>query len=163
MFLRSKRRFKNGNWHRYWGVVESRRLSIDRVVQRHGYSRDGRPDCRQVVIALVVTTDDPASGVGEVGGDPDGGRVPPTTDGRLLVMPRYIEPEADQQLVFEKLRLTLPPPPPRIQSGEVVLPTRPPPSGVVPTFDKKPGRRYRQRPRPCRSAKVGLAALGCGS
>lgn len=24
---------------------------------RHGYSRDGRPDCRQVVIALVVTTD----------------------------------------------------------------------------------------------------------
>lgn len=24
---------------------------------RHGYSRDGRPDCRQVVIALIVTTD----------------------------------------------------------------------------------------------------------
>jgi transposase len=24
---------------------------------RHGYSRDGRPDCRQVVIALVVTTE----------------------------------------------------------------------------------------------------------
>jgi transposase len=24
---------------------------------RHGYSRDGRPDCRQIVIALVVTTD----------------------------------------------------------------------------------------------------------
>ena len=24
---------------------------------RHGYSRDGRPDCRQVVIALVVTSD----------------------------------------------------------------------------------------------------------
>ena len=24
---------------------------------RHGYSRDGRPDCRQVVIALVVTPD----------------------------------------------------------------------------------------------------------
>jgi len=24
---------------------------------RHGYSRDGRPDCRQVVLALVVTTD----------------------------------------------------------------------------------------------------------
>jgi transposase len=24
---------------------------------RHGYSRDGRPDCRQLVIALVVTTD----------------------------------------------------------------------------------------------------------
>ena len=24
---------------------------------KHGYSRAGRPDCRQVVIALVVTTD----------------------------------------------------------------------------------------------------------
>src|SRR5439155_23351429 len=25
---------------------------------KHGYSRDGRPDCRQVVIALVTTKDD---------------------------------------------------------------------------------------------------------
>ena len=24
---------------------------------KHGYSRDGRPDCRQVVIVLVVTSD----------------------------------------------------------------------------------------------------------
>ncbi len=47
----------------------------------------------------------------------------PTTDGRLLVMPRYIEPEADQQLVLNKLRLSLPPqPPPRIRSGQVILP-----------------------------------------
>jgi len=34
MYLRSKRRFKNGKWHRYFSVVESRRLSPDRVVQR---------------------------------------------------------------------------------------------------------------------------------
>jgi hypothetical protein len=34
MFLRSKRRFKNGKWHRYWSVVENRRLAADRVVQR---------------------------------------------------------------------------------------------------------------------------------
>jgi hypothetical protein len=47
----------------------------------------------------------------------------PTTDGRLLVMPRYVEPDADQQLVLDKLRLSLPPqPPPRIRSGEVILP-----------------------------------------
>ena len=47
----------------------------------------------------------------------------PTTDGRLLVMPRYIEPEADQQLVLDKLHLSLPPqPPPRIRVGEVILP-----------------------------------------
>ena len=34
MFLRSKRRFKNGKWHRYFSVVENRRLAGDRVVQR---------------------------------------------------------------------------------------------------------------------------------
>jgi transposase len=51
----------------------------------------------------------------------------PTTDGRLLVMPRYIEPETDQLLVLDKLNLTLPPqPPPRIRSGEVILPSAAP-------------------------------------
>jgi transposase len=50
----------------------------------------------------------------------------PTTDGRLLVMPRYIEPEADQQLVLEKLNLRLPAqPPPRIRGGETILPAAP--------------------------------------
>ena len=34
MFLRSKRRFKNGKCHRYYSVVENRRLPGDRVVQR---------------------------------------------------------------------------------------------------------------------------------
>jgi hypothetical protein len=50
----------------------------------------------------------------------------PTTDGRLLVMPCYIEPEADQQLVPDKLNLRLPPqPPPRIRGGEAILPAAP--------------------------------------
>jgi hypothetical protein len=52
----------------------------------------------------------------------------PTTDGRMLVMPRYIEPEADQELVLAKLHLTLPPqPPPRIRSAGVILPAALPP------------------------------------
>jgi transposase InsO family protein len=34
MFLRSKRRFKNGKWHRYYSVVENRRLPGNRIVQR---------------------------------------------------------------------------------------------------------------------------------
>jgi len=50
----------------------------------------------------------------------------PTTDGRLLVMPRYIEPEAEQQLVLDKLNLRLPAqPPPRIRAGEAILPVAP--------------------------------------
>jgi len=41
-------------------------------------------------------------------------------------MPRYIEPEADQQLVPDKLNLRLPPqPPPRIRGGEAILPAAP--------------------------------------
>jgi len=34
MFLRSKRRLKDGKEHRYWSVVENRRVSGNRVVQR---------------------------------------------------------------------------------------------------------------------------------
>jgi transposase len=44
----------------------------------------------------------------------------PTTDGRVLVLPRYTEPEAEQEMRLEKLGLTLPAqPPPRIRAGDV--------------------------------------------
>ena len=41
----------------------------------------------------------------------------PTTDGRWLIMPRYTQPEKDQQLLLDKLNLLLPEqPPPRIRT-----------------------------------------------
>ena len=41
----------------------------------------------------------------------------PTTDGRRLVMPRYSQPEPDQQVLLHRLKLTLPPQPsPRLQT-----------------------------------------------
>jgi hypothetical protein len=44
----------------------------------------------------------------------------PLADGRELVMPRYTQPEPDQQLVLEKLGWPLPPqPPPRIRRAQV--------------------------------------------
>jgi transposase len=47
----------------------------------------------------------------------------PTTDGRLLVLPRHTEPNTQQQMLLESLNLTLPPqPPPRIRNGEAILP-----------------------------------------
>jgi transposase len=85
MFLSATTRKKDGKEHRYFSVVENKRVSGGRVLQRHvsylgeinssqelawrrsievldeedkrrfGYSRDHRPDCVQVVIALVVT------------------------------------------------------------------------------------------------------------
>jgi hypothetical protein len=45
----------------------------------------------------------------------------PTTDGRHLMMSRYTQPESDQQLLLQKLRLRLPDqPPPRIKSESSV-------------------------------------------
>ncbi len=39
----------------------------------------------------------------------------PTTDGRQIVLPRYTQPDRDQQILLQRLKLTLPPqPPPRI-------------------------------------------------
>ena len=43
----------------------------------------------------------------------------PTTDGRVLILPRYTQPDTDQQLLLSQLKLTLPEqPPPRIQSHD---------------------------------------------
>jgi transposase len=46
----------------------------------------------------------------------------PTTDGRTLILSRYTQPTKDQQLILERLNLTLPPqPPPRITAaGQLV-------------------------------------------
>jgi hypothetical protein len=44
----------------------------------------------------------------------------PTTDGRELLLTRYIEPEPDLSLLLEKLKLELPAqPPPKITAGPV--------------------------------------------
>ena len=44
----------------------------------------------------------------------------PTTDGRMLLMPRYTQPEPDQQMLLEHLHLELPAqPPPRIYAAQV--------------------------------------------
>jgi hypothetical protein len=39
----------------------------------------------------------------------------PTTDGRHIVLPRTTQPDSDQQILLQRLKLTLPPQPqPRI-------------------------------------------------
>ena len=44
----------------------------------------------------------------------------PTTDGRTVVLSRYTEPEADQALLLQQLKMRLPAqPPPRITSGDI--------------------------------------------
>ena len=47
----------------------------------------------------------------------------PTTDGRWLVMPRYTQPEPEQQLLLHRLKLSLPPqPPPRLKAQSTQFP-----------------------------------------
>ena len=44
----------------------------------------------------------------------------PVSDGRCLVLPRYTEPEQEQQFLLDKLELTLPEqPPPRIYASQL--------------------------------------------
>jgi transposase len=46
----------------------------------------------------------------------------PTTDGRTLILTRYTQPSADQQILLEQLNLVLPPqPPPRITAAHTLL------------------------------------------
>jgi hypothetical protein len=47
----------------------------------------------------------------------------PTTDGRLLAMPRYTQPTPEQKLLLHQLQLTLPDqPPPRIPVQPEIFP-----------------------------------------
>jgi hypothetical protein len=43
MFLRHRIRRKDGKEHRYWSVVEKKRVSGGRVVQKRNYSRPSVP------------------------------------------------------------------------------------------------------------------------
>ena len=56
----------------------------------------------------------------------------PTTDGRYFILPRLTEPDADQKLLLQRLKMSLPQqPPPRIAAIATATPTLP---AVVPTF-----------------------------
>ena len=53
MFLKRLERRKDGKRHTYWALVEC----LSNPMAQRGYSRNGRPDCVQVCIGLVVTED----------------------------------------------------------------------------------------------------------
>ncbi|HOW18896.1 MAG TPA: hypothetical protein PLC79_07655 [Phycisphaerae bacterium] len=135
MFLRSKRRFENGKWHRYYSVVQNRRLPGDRVAQSQvlylGEINDSQDAAWRKTLEVF---DEQRRTTCPMSLFPEDREVAPDAVNALslrmteLVMPRYIEPEADQQLILDTLRLALPPqPPPRIRSGAVIRPAAAPP------------------------------------
>jgi hypothetical protein len=79
----------------------------------------------------------------------------PTTDGRTLVLPRYTQPEPEQALLLQRLRLRLPKqPPPRIRVAQV---------RSAPSFCSEDSKKPPLAPQgltstpPPQTAKVGLA------
>ncbi len=139
MFLRAKVLKEDGMLHRYFSVVENRRVGVKgRTVQRTvlhlGEIKGSREsawrktleafdETRQQAATLSLFADD------EPVADASLDRVLeklgaiqmqdvwlPTTDGRCLVMPHYTQPEPEQALLLHELKLQLPPQPaPRIK------------------------------------------------
>ena len=97
----------------YFEVDGTKALESD--LQRYGYSRDKRGDCLQVVVALVLTPRqiiDKFRAVKMVDVV-----VMPTTDGRIVTLPCYVEAKPDLAILLDRLGLTLPAqPPPKISS-----------------------------------------------
>ena len=94
VFLRHNTRKKDGKVHRYWSVVENRRLRAGHTIQRTVLYLGEINDTQQAAWRKSL--------------------------GRELVLPRYTQPEPEHRLVLEKLGWELPPqPPPRIRSAQV--------------------------------------------
>jgi hypothetical protein len=53
MFLRANRRFKDGKEHRYWSVVENRRVAAGRTVQKTLLYLDGRIEAHVFISFLA--------------------------------------------------------------------------------------------------------------
>jgi transposase len=61
----------------------------------------------------------------------------PTTDGRKLILSRHTEPDKDQQLLLQQLKLQLPPQPPRRFAPRTWPEAASSQPGVVPTFGSR--------------------------
>jgi hypothetical protein len=107
MFLRCHLRDKNGKEHRYWSVVEARRLTVTLRMKLANAAPGLTPRAALQSLSAIQMLEVHV----------------PTKDGRTLIMPRHTEPEPQQKLILEKLNLRLPPqPPPRIRHGKLELP-----------------------------------------
>jgi hypothetical protein len=142
MFLRSNRRFKNSEEHRYWNIVENRRCASGKVVQRQVlylgeidddqhddwsraievFDEDARRHTQLHAYCLHVTLrarlKPLAPGLTSRAVLDKMAAVQmldvhfPTTDGRTLILSRHTELNADQKLLLKQLKLDLPPQPP---------------------------------------------------
>lgn len=98
MFLRATTRKKDGKEHRYWSIVENRRLPGGRVSQRHVlYLGEINSSQAQAWRKSIEVFDEDAE-----------------------QLTRYTEPPKELKLLLERLHLDLPAqPPPKITAAQV--------------------------------------------
>ena len=124
MFLRSSHSKKDGKDHRYFSIVENRRVGSDQTVQRTVLYLGEINDQQQAAWRKSLEVFDESqqryttlSLFPEV--------WIPTQNGRWLVLPRYTQPEKEVQILLDRMKRTLPSqPPPRLTMapGLVSLP-----------------------------------------
>ncbi|MFB0554548.1 MAG: IS1634 family transposase [Phycisphaerae bacterium] len=61
MFLRTNKRWKNGKWHRYYSIVENRRLTDGKVVQRTVLYLGEINDCQEAAWRKTLEVSDESS------------------------------------------------------------------------------------------------------
>jgi hypothetical protein len=124
MFLRHKLRRKDGKEHRYWSIVEN-----DLAIRPIYHQTDERIEAHILVAFLAyclqVTLKQrlrglaprltPRSVLDKMAAIQMVDVHLPTTDGRAVILSHYTEPEPDQALPLQRLKISLPgQPPPRI-------------------------------------------------
>jgi hypothetical protein len=145
MFLRANKRFKDGKEHRYWSVVENRRVSPGKTVQKTllylGEINDSeRANWTRAIEAhifisflsycLYITLEKynqaKATGLSARSVLARFAEIQmldvtiPTTDGREIRMKRHTKPEKLHQLLLNQLGLNLPAqPPPEIKAQDM--------------------------------------------
>ena len=116
MFLRSTKRFKDGKRHTYWSMVENVRVGR-RVFQRQALYLGELNDSQREEWQRAIEAFDEKGNVRQLKPFPED-RDPETTDGRIVTLPRYVEPKPDLAVLLDRLGLTLPAQPPPKISGE---------------------------------------------
>ena len=114
MFLRSYKRKKNGKWHEYFSVVENRRVANGKTVQRTVLYLGEITSSQENTWRKTLEVFDKLSAIMMIDV-----RIP-TTDGRMLEMRRYSQPEIEQRIILDKLKVKLPKqPPPKVYSHQL--------------------------------------------
>ncbi len=108
MFLRNNKRFKDGKEHRYWSVVENRRHSPGKTVQKTVLYLGEINDSEKAAWTQAISVLDENQRPHDLHLFPEDRTPDPLLDGRR----RFTKPDKVQQLLLNQIKLNLPEQPP---------------------------------------------------